>query len=578
MADKNIKINLDYSDFSGGIKECQSKMGLLTEQFKLQQAQMGNNADELDKLTLAESTLNQKIELQQQVVAQALERWVALTESEDASVQQMERAHKAFLQQSTTLENMNNELESTREKMEQLSSAEETAGSNAENTANSFRNMVNSLATITSMTSALSSAVGVISEFARSAASTADDIQTMATQFGVSAQTMDQWVAIEEKVDVSAQTLGSSMSRLTREMASAAQGSDSSAQKFKNLGVNVLDSAGNMKNAEQVFYEVIDALGKIENPAQRDAAAMDLLGKSAQQLNPLIEMGSENFREMAAASEGLVPDGMEDRLNSMSDAFSDFDNALQYSENLLAGAFAPAITTALGALSRLDPAILSVVSGFRMAMQIFSSIAPIITGLASAVELHAAVTAADTAAETAHTAVVGMETAAEAGLATSALAATAALLPQVALIAGIVAMALLLAAAIYALVEAFNDESEAADDATASIENYNSAKQRMSDMSNMASSPLSIATSHFATGSTVGGAGGMAWVGEQGPELVNLPMGSTVYNHEQSTSMANTRNIFNVTIDAKNVSDFNQVVKVFSGLNQSMNRGGFVNG
>lgn len=578
MADKNIKINLDYSDFSGGIKDCQTKMGLLTEQFKLQQAQMGNNADELDKLSLAESTLNQKIQLQEQVVSQALERWVALTESEDASVQQMEKAHKAFLQQSTALENMNNELETTRQKMEELGNAEDSAGVSAENASSSFQDMVSSLSTITSVTSALSSAASVVSDFARSAATTADDIQTMATQFGVSAQTMDQWVAIEEKVDVSAQTLGSSLSRLTREMGSAAQGSDASAQKFKSLGVDIMDSSGHMKSAEAVFYEVIDALRSIENPAQRDAAAMELLGKSAQQLNPLIEMGSDNFRAMAEATDGLIPDGMEGRLTALSDAFSNFDNAIEYGGNMLAGAFAPAIATFLNAIAQVDPAVLGVVAGFRLLFQAGSAIAPIITAAATAMQAKAIATATATAAETAHTAVVGAETAAETGLAGAAALADAALLPQIATIIAIVAAAALLVVAIKELIDLFKDESDAADEATESIEGYNSAKERAGARTNMSSSPLTAAISHFATGSTVGGAGGMAWVGEQGPELVNLPMGSTVYNHEQSTSMAKTHNVYNVTIDAKNVSDFNQVVKVFSGLNQSMNRGGFVNG
>ena len=66
--------------------------------------------------------------------------------------------------------------------------------------------------------------------------------------------------------------------------------------------------------------------------------------------------------------------------------------------------------------------------------------------------------------------------------------------------------------------------------------------------------------------------------GEQGAELVDLPSGSTVYNHQESRNMSSSNNVFNVTIDARSVDDFNKVVKVFSGLSQSMNRGGTVNG
>ena len=40
--------------------------------------------------------------------------------------------------------------------------------------------------------------------------------------------------------------------------------------------------------------KVIDALGKVTNETERDALAMQILGKSAQELNPLIEAGSQD--------------------------------------------------------------------------------------------------------------------------------------------------------------------------------------------------------------------------------------------------------------------------------------------
>jgi hypothetical protein len=45
----------------------------------------------------------------------------------------------------------------------------------------------------------------------------------------------------------------------------------------------------------------------------------------------------------------------------------------------------------------------------------------------------------------------------------------------------------------------------------------------------------------FANG-TSSAPGGLAWVGERGPELVNLPRGSQVYPHQQSMAMAANSN------------------------------------
>lgn len=49
--------------------------------------------------------------------------------------------------------------------------------------------------------------------------------------------------------------------------------------------------------------------------------------------------------------------------------------------------------------------------------------------------------------------------------------------------------------------------------------------------------------------------GGMAVVGERGPELVNLPRGSRVHSSTQSRKMTSSSNVFNITINARDTSD-----------------------
>ena len=83
---------------------------------------------------------------------------------------------------------------------------------------------------------------------------------------------------------------------------------------------------------------------------------------------------------------------------------------------------------------------------------------------------------------------------------------------------------------------------------------------------------------YLATGGTIKSSG-MAMVGEQGPELVTLPRGATVHpngtgpgissDSGSSTSVSN----FYVTIDAKNVKDFNSVVEIMHNLPQTARSG-----
>lgn len=116
---KNIKINLDYAEFSGGIQDCQRKMGLLTEEFKLQQSALGNNATEVDKLTLKQSSLAQKIDLQIQIVEKAKDRFEAIANAEGATATQVDNAQKAYMKQITTLNQLTNELADVNNKLEE---------------------------------------------------------------------------------------------------------------------------------------------------------------------------------------------------------------------------------------------------------------------------------------------------------------------------------------------------------------------------------------------------------------------------------------------------------------------------
>lgn len=58
--------------------------------------------------------------------------------------------------------------------------------------------------------------------------------------------------------------------------------------------------------------------------------------------------------------------------------------------------------------------------------------------------------------------------------------------------------------------------------------------------------------------------GGLAVVGEEGPELVNLPRGSQVYSHRDTREILSQGggDVFNITIDAKSVKEFNDIVRI----------------
>lgn len=153
----------------------------------------------------------------------------------------------------------------------------------------------------------------------------ADEILTMSTVTGVSTQTLQEWSYAAELVDVDMGTMTGALTKTTKAIFAVSEGSASATEAFDKLGVSALDSNGNMRDSEDVFWDIIDALGEIDNETERDALAMELLGKSAQDLNPLIEAGSEGMAEYAemAHEAGYVLD------DETLGAFGEFDNQLQ---------------------------------------------------------------------------------------------------------------------------------------------------------------------------------------------------------------------------------------------------------
>ena len=142
------------------------------------------------------------------------------------------------------------------------------------------------------------------------AAQTADDINTLAAQTGLSTDEIQKFQYASELIDVPLETLTGSMAKLTKNMASAQNGSKNIKKAFDELGVSYTDNEGKLRSNQDVFDDVIVALSQMENETQRDAYAMQIFGKSAQDLNPLIKGGADSLKELGKEAEeaGLILD------------------------------------------------------------------------------------------------------------------------------------------------------------------------------------------------------------------------------------------------------------------------------
>lgn len=189
-------------------------------------------------------------------------------------------------------------------------------------------------------------AVAGLSALTVKAASTADEINTLAAKFGLTTDQIQEMQYAAEIIDVDLETMGMSMQKLTKNMDLARKGSKDQIDAFKALGVEYKNADGTLRNAKDVWYDTIDALGAMSNEADRDAYSMRLFGKSAVEINPLIKAGSKELNKLSAEAHnvGAVISG--DTLGSLNELQDMLDKAKQIliaATAEIANAFSPAL-------------------------------------------------------------------------------------------------------------------------------------------------------------------------------------------------------------------------------------------
>ena len=364
---------------------------------------------------------------------------------------------------------------------------------------------------------------------------TADDLLTLSSQTGLSTDQLQEFEYASELVDVSTDTLQGSLRKLTSNMQKARDGSGDAAAAFKTLKVHITDNHGALQDSRQIFLQTIDALGKVKNETERDALAMQIFGKSATDLNPLIEAGSERLAELAAQAHevGYVMDA--DTLESLG-ALDDSLQKLSKQGDAVKRSFATAL---LPILQVFADVITSIPTPVLTAVISIAGIAAVIVTVGKAVkDLQGPVSAAKAMV----TGVTGLMD------------------PLYIKIMLIVAAITALVAVVAVLVGKGNDINRA-----------------MQGITNATTGTMRTANANvpkYATG-TRSARSGVALVGENGPELVRLRGGEQIYSNQRTRQLlgGDTITIGSITIDAKNVREFNDIVAIAKNETASIRQG-----
>jgi hypothetical protein len=168
---------------------------------------------------------------------------------------------------------------------------------------------------------------------------TADDINTNAIKYGIDPVTLQEWKYDALFIDTSAEQMFSTMTKLTKSMDGARNGNKELQKTFQDLGIEYLDHNGKLRDNKEVFFEAIDVLSSMQNATERDAAALQIFGKSALDLNPLIVATSSEITRLTDESHALnliMSEEQVDALNRVNDSVDRYNAKIEMANNNIA--------------------------------------------------------------------------------------------------------------------------------------------------------------------------------------------------------------------------------------------------
>lgn len=367
MPNINTRFTLSgEKEYKQALSEIGNGMRVLDSEMRKVQSAYAKNADSVESLAAQNDVLERKILSQ-------TEKIEYLKAALQQSAEKYGESDKRTMQWQTSLNNAEAELNNLNNKLDENKGKIEESGKEAGNLGDvvggltekfgiklpeGMQKSMNSMGSLNTtsvkiaggfvaLAVAIAKAEKALIQMTRESAEAADDIVTLSSVTGMSTDSIQELNYMADLTDVSLDRIRDSLKETTNKMQEAATGTGDAYEAYNKLGVKITAAGDQLRSAEDVFYDTIDALGQMKNKTERDAIAMDLLSESAQELNPLIEIGSDGLKQYAqeAHSMGYVLDNEAlTALTEVDDAYQRLQKSQEGAKNQLSAEFAPYLT------------------------------------------------------------------------------------------------------------------------------------------------------------------------------------------------------------------------------------------
>ena len=131
-----------------------------------------------------------------------------------------------------------------------------------------------------------------------------DETAKLSKKIGVSTSVLSAYRLATELCGTTMEALATGLRMVSKNSYDMTQGTGEAKDAFKELGIDVTDSTGKLKSAEELLLEVADELAGMDDETRRTALAMKIFGKSGTELLPMLmegRAGIEGLKDEAKA-------------------------------------------------------------------------------------------------------------------------------------------------------------------------------------------------------------------------------------------------------------------------------------
>ena len=558
-------------EYKQAIASINSDLRVLNSEMKLVSAQFEENADSTEALTQKGEVLEKQLAAQKNKVDALKAALNNAEQSTTASKTQTDKwqislnnAQKDLIKLERELNSNNEALENNKKATADLTAAQNDSTQEGKNLGDvldeltgkfgidlpdGMKNSISGLGNISTKALGVAAAftallTGLVSverkliELTIGQAANAQEVINLAQTVGMTTEQYQEWDYVMQSCNYSMEQAQGDLSQLAEKAMDAANDVGEGAELFGELNIQVTNASGSLKSKAELLDEVIIALQGMEDETRRNAIASALLSTTGEMLVPLFSKSSEEIQNMKKRAHelGVVMSGETlEGFVDVTDATREYDAAIEGVKNRIAGQFSPALES----LKKAGTELVVTVGKELEESGIVESFASILESVSSLLEP------------------LGE-------LISAVLPALKLALDPVADVIALIADTLSVIVGIFTLNWEMIKTGLGLNVSNGSLSNtqkrhYADALETSVWDEELGAWVGNGSASYNASG-TDNFPGGLSWVGENGPELVNLPQGSQIINAQESRMVGDT--YYNITIDAKNIQEFNDIIRI----------------